>query len=208
VPTLCLDHLTPEQARAFRIADNELTEISTWDDRLLAEQLKELSVHGLDFNIEATGFEMGEIDLRIASLEEPPERDDDPADEVPEVSARPALSKNGDLWILDRHRLLCGSALETPAFSALMGEEQAAMGFTIRPTTRRSKAMRAASARPTIAPSRWPRVRWTVPNSLPFSVRPCATWRPVALTAPSISSAWTGAMWKSCWAPVAPSMAS
>src|SRR5712671_1261260 len=116
VPTLCLDHLTPEQARAFRIADNRLTEISTWDDRLLAEQLKELSLHGLDFTLEATGFEMGEIDLRIASLDQPPERDDDPADVVPEVSAGPPLSKNEDLWVLDRHRLLCGSALETPAF--------------------------------------------------------------------------------------------
>jgi DNA modification methylase len=133
VPTLCLDHLTPEQARAFRIADNRLTEISTWDDRLLAEQLRDLSLHGLDFTLEATGFDMGEIDLRIASLEEPPERDDDPADVVPEVSAGPALSKNGDLWVLDRHRLLCGSALETPAFAALMGEEQAAMGFTDPP---------------------------------------------------------------------------
>jgi hypothetical protein len=78
VPTLCLDHLTPEQTRAFRIADNRLTEISTWDDRLLAEQLRDLSLHGLDFTLEATGFEMGEIDLRIASLEEPPERDDRP----------------------------------------------------------------------------------------------------------------------------------
>ena len=71
VPTLRLDHLTPAQARAFMIADNRLTEIGTWDDRLLAEQLKELSVQGLDFALEVTGFEMGEIDLRIASLEEP-----------------------------------------------------------------------------------------------------------------------------------------
>jgi DNA modification methylase len=133
VPTLCLDHLTPEQARAFRIADNRLTEISTWDDRLLAEQLRDLSLHGLDFSLELTGFEMGEIDLRVASLEEPPERDDDPADVVPEVSAGPPLTKYGDLWVLDRHRLLCGSALETPAFAALMGEEQAAVGFTDPP---------------------------------------------------------------------------
>ena len=132
VPTLCLDHLTPEQTRAFRIADNRLTEISTWDDRLLAEQLRDLSLHGLDFTLEVTGFEMGEIDLRIASLEEPPERDD-PADLVPEVSAGPPLTKYGDLWVLDRHRLLCGSALETPAFAALMGEEQAAVGFTDPP---------------------------------------------------------------------------
>src|SRR5271169_5683141 len=39
VPTLCLDHLTPAQARAFMIADNRLTEIAVWDDQLLAQQL-------------------------------------------------------------------------------------------------------------------------------------------------------------------------
>ena len=44
VPTICLDHLSEAQARAFMIADNRLTENSVWDDRLLAEQLKELSV--------------------------------------------------------------------------------------------------------------------------------------------------------------------
>src|SRR5262245_5127430 len=43
VPTLCLDHLSPAQARVFMIADNRLSEIATWDDRLLAEQLKDLS---------------------------------------------------------------------------------------------------------------------------------------------------------------------
>ena len=133
VPTLCLDHLTPEQARAFRIADNKLTQNATWDDRLLAEQLRDLSLHGLDFNIEVTGFEMGEIDLRIASLEQPPKRDNDPADVVPEVLAGPPLSKNEDLWVLDRHRLLCGSALETLAFAALMGQDRAATVFVDPP---------------------------------------------------------------------------
>src|ERR1700757_5122597 len=52
VPTLCLDHLSPAQARAFMIADNRLAEIAVWDDRLLAEQLKELTLVGLDFGIE------------------------------------------------------------------------------------------------------------------------------------------------------------
>ena len=47
VPTSCLEHLTPAQARAFRIADNKLTENATWDDRLLAEQLRDLSLSGL-----------------------------------------------------------------------------------------------------------------------------------------------------------------
>ena len=119
VPALCLDHLTPAQARAFRIADNRLTEISEWDDRLLAEQLKELSVLGLDFNIEVTGFEMGEIDFRIASLEGLSEADDDPADALPDTPAGPRVCNLGDLWILGRHRVLCDSALDRHAFATL-----------------------------------------------------------------------------------------
>src|SRR6202045_945513 len=134
VPTLCLDHLPPAQARAFMIADNRLTEIATWDDRLLAQQLKELSLLGLDFNIETTGFQMGEIDLRIASLEELSETDADPADVLSEVPASPPLSKIGDAWVLGRHRVLCGDARDAAAFTMLLGEERAAMVFTDPPT--------------------------------------------------------------------------
>jgi DNA modification methylase len=133
VPTICLDHLTPEQALAFRIADNRLTEISTWDDRLLAQQLKELSLVGLNFDIEAIGFEIGEIDFRIAALEDPPEAEDDPADAVPALPTGPALSKVGDLWILGPHRVLCGNALDREAFAKLLGGERAAMVFTDPP---------------------------------------------------------------------------
>src|SRR5215472_2206219 len=134
VATLCLDHLTPAQAGAFMIADNRLTEIATWDDRLLAEQLRDLSLSGLDFDIEVTGFEMGEIDLRIASLEDTPAGDEaDPADVLPEVAAGPAVSNLGDLWVLGRHRVLCGNALDLDALAALMGEERASMVFTDPP---------------------------------------------------------------------------
>src|SRR5438105_10786980 len=100
VPTACLDHLTPAQARAFMIADNRLTEISAWDDRLLAQQLKDLSLLGLDFSLEVTGFTMGEIDLLIDSLEEEPAQGDDPGDVVPEAPAGPPVTKIGDLWLL------------------------------------------------------------------------------------------------------------
>src|SRR5438477_2671550 len=133
VPTACLDHLTPAQARAFMIADNRLTEISAWDDRLLAQQLKDLSLLGLDFSLELTGFEMGEIDLRIESLEGVPDRANDPGDAAPDVSAGPAISKIGDSWVLGRHRVLCDNALDPAAYAALMGEERAAMVFTDPP---------------------------------------------------------------------------
>jgi ParB-like nuclease domain len=196
VPTLCLDHLSPEQARAFRIADNRLTEISAWDDRLLAQQLKDLSLLGLDFNIEVTGFEMAEIDLRIAGLEEVPEQADDPADAVPEVSAGPSVSKLGDLWLLGGHRVFSGNALDPKAFAALMGDERAAMVFTDRPTMCRSTVIQAASARSIIAPSRWLRPRWTQPNSLLSSARLSATSAHSVLMAHCTTSAWTGAMSK------------
>jgi DNA modification methylase len=131
VPTLCLDHLTPAQARAFMIADNRLAEIAAWDDRLLAEQLKALSLLGLDFNIEVTGFEMGEIDLRITSLEDVPDQGNDPADAVPE--AGPRVTKIGDAWVLGYHRVLCSDALDAAAYTMLLGEERAAMVFTDPP---------------------------------------------------------------------------
>src|SRR2546421_5866492 len=93
VPVIALEHLDAAQQRAFAIADNRLTENSTWDDRLLAEQLKELSVLDLSFDLEATGFDMGEIDFRIESLGEKAEGPD-PADQLflPCRSERPAAS--------------------------------------------------------------------------------------------------------------------
>ena len=127
VPTLCLDHLSPAQARAFMIADNRLSEVAIWDDQLLAQQLKELSLLGLDFNIELTGFEMGEIDLRIAALDDTPEQPEDPADIIPEPLERPPVSQIGDRWLLGEHRVLCGNALDVDAFAALMGENRAAV---------------------------------------------------------------------------------
>ena len=132
VPTVRVDHLTPEQIRAFRIADNRLTENATWDDRLLAEQLRDLSLAGLDFDIEVTGFEMPEIDVRISSLDSAPEQGSDPADVVPELLPG-TVSKFGDMWFLDRHRVLCGDARDGAAFAALMSEEPAAMVFTDPP---------------------------------------------------------------------------
>src|SRR6185312_527218 len=56
VPTIGLDELSDEQARAYMLADNKLTDRSTWDDQLLAEYLKELSELTISFDIDATGF--------------------------------------------------------------------------------------------------------------------------------------------------------
>ena len=68
VPTICLDHLSETQVRAFMIADNKLTENAAWNERLLAEQFKTLSEVELDFSIDVTGFQMSEIDMKIEGL--------------------------------------------------------------------------------------------------------------------------------------------
>jgi DNA modification methylase len=81
-----------------------------------------LTALALDFDIEAIGFEPPEIDLRIQSLDMTPE---DIADDF-EIATGPIVSKPGDLWILDSHRLYCGSALDLAAFHTVLAGERAA----------------------------------------------------------------------------------
>ena len=131
VPTICLDHLTQAQAQAFMVADNRLAENATWDNRLLAESFRDLSLQGLNFSLEATGFDMGEIDILIEGLEEAPPGDD-PADDLPTPSDV-AISQPGDLWALGPHRVLCGNALQEEDFETLMEGKKASIVFTDPP---------------------------------------------------------------------------
>lgn len=133
VPTIRLAHLTPTQARAFMIADNRLTDNSTWDEQLLGQQLKELAEVHLEFRLDATGFDVGEIDLLIEGVASAPQGAGDPVDCIPNLPVRPPVSQLGDLWLLDRHRLYCGSALEEGTYHTLMAHTQAAMVFTDPP---------------------------------------------------------------------------
>jgi DNA modification methylase len=130
IPVIRLEHLTPEQARAFAIADNRLTETSVWDEALLAGHLKVLSGLDLSFDLEATGFSIGEIDLKIAGLNIAIGNDDAPEAPLPDG---PAITVFGDVWSLDDHRVVCGDSLEASTYAALMGDERAAMVFTDPP---------------------------------------------------------------------------
>ena len=130
VPVIYLDHLSPDQIKAFAIADNRLSEMSSWNDGLLAVQLKELSLVNLDFDLEATGFTVGEIDLRIEGLDNV---EDDLADELPPVVEGPAVTQLGDLWLLGNHRLYCGNAQEAESFEQLMNAQSAGMVITDPP---------------------------------------------------------------------------
>src|SRR6266571_2045863 len=130
VPVIRLASLTEAQARAFAIADNRLTENSTWDDRLLGEIFVELAALDLDFSLEVTGFPMGEIDLRIEGFSVSAEPRLDPADQIPEFSDQPPVSAIGDLWHLGKHhRILCGNALDAASYEVLMKGKRAQVVF-------------------------------------------------------------------------------
>lgn len=130
VPTIRLEHLTETQARAFLVADNRLTEISVWDQRLLGEQFKALSILELDFGVDVTGFEVGEIDVMIEGLAPASDGKENPADAIPEFGAKTRVAQAGDLWRLDRHRVYCGDARDDAAYSFLMQGRRATAVFS------------------------------------------------------------------------------
>ena len=132
VPAIRLD-LTEAEARAFMIADNRLADLAAWDERLLAGALNDLSELKLDFSIEATGFTMGEIDLRIEGLSTESQEADERADAIPPPGQQIPLSKTGDLWLLRDHRVYCGTALDARSYETLMQGMRAAMVFTDPP---------------------------------------------------------------------------
>jgi DNA modification methylase len=132
IPIIPLTHLSSAQVKAFIIADNKLAENSTWDEILLGEQLRSLSEIDLTFSLEATGFEMGEIDILIEGLSQPVDVDQDPADDLP-AQSEISVSAPGDLWQLGRHRVLCGNSLEPESYALLMCQQLADVVFTDPP---------------------------------------------------------------------------
>jgi DNA modification methylase len=107
VPVIQASHLTDAQARAFRIADNKLTELGGWDDGLLAAELARLREE--DYDIGLLGFDETEIEDLLAGLDGPEGAADGDPDTAPEPPADP-VTRPGDLWQLGTHRLLCGDA--------------------------------------------------------------------------------------------------
>jgi DNA modification methylase len=130
VPVIRLSHLTESQRMAFLIADNRLTENSSWDERLLGEQLKILSELDLDFDLDTIGFEAPEIDIFIEGLTVVPEAD--PDDRVPEIT-KSAVTVPGDLWQLGKHRVFCGNSLISANYERLMEATKADLIITDPP---------------------------------------------------------------------------
>jgi DNA modification methylase len=126
VPCIRLDHLTDTQRKAYIIADNKLALNAGWDEEMLSLELTDLA--SLDFDVSLTGFSEDELAGLLAETTEG-ETDEDA---VPEVPAQP-VTVEGDVWLLGRHRLMCGDSTSIDAVERLMAGRKADMVFTDPP---------------------------------------------------------------------------
>ena len=129
LPAVRVDYLTDDEKRAYVIADNRIAEKAGWDREALAIEFAHLTSIDLGFEIDTLGFTTTEIDLVIAEADATEaELDED----LPALPQQPATVL-GDLWILGKHKLLCGSALERTAYEQLLGDRKARMALTDPP---------------------------------------------------------------------------
>ena len=122
VPIIKLDHLTPAQVRAYRIADNRLSEMAGWDDQMLAEEFNALIEQ--DYDVTLTGFNLNEIARLI--------EDPDPDPPAPDPPENP-ICQHGDLWLLGKHRLLCGDSTLADDVARLCNGDSPALMVTDPP---------------------------------------------------------------------------
>lgn len=115
VPVLVATHLTPEQIRAYRIADNKTAEIADWDHDRLIQEITELEK--MAFDIDLLGFAPDELQELCGAEMTPGLTDPDEVPEPPEA----AVTQPGDLWLLGDHRLLCGDAGKPEEVDRLRG---------------------------------------------------------------------------------------
>ncbi len=114
VPVHVATDLTPDEVRAYRLADNKTAELASWDDAMLSIELDALRGAGIDWTL--LGFDEEELAKLLAPAGT--EGLTDP-DAVPEKPADP-ITKPGDLWLLGKHRLLCGDSTSATDVARLL----------------------------------------------------------------------------------------
>ena len=127
VPCLRLGHLTDAQKKAYVIADNKLALNAGWDDEMLRLELADLQE--ADFDLSLTGFDDDELNALLAKAVEEGLTDEDAVPEVPETP----VTVEGDVWVLGRHRLMCGDSTSIDAVDKLMDGNKVDLVFTDPP---------------------------------------------------------------------------
>lgn len=119
--------LSPTQIKAYRLADNRVAQESTWNDDLLSLEFEDLKE--ADFDLSLTGFNDEEI-ANLFPEELPPGCGEE--DSIPEISEE-AISKRGDIWILGKHRLMCGDSTSITDIEKLISGNKIDILFTDPP---------------------------------------------------------------------------
>lgn len=127
VPCVKENHLTETQKRAYIIADNKLSLNAGWDNELLAVELSELE--GADFNLDLLGFDEAELSSIFDADKDVSDDDFDVEKELEE----PCFSKTGDIWMLGKHRIICGDSTDSSTFEKLLGETKVNLVCTDAP---------------------------------------------------------------------------
>lgn len=127
VPCVRENHLTETQKRAYIIADNKLSLNAGWDNELLAVELSELE--GADFNLDLLGFDEAELSSIFDADKDVSDDDFDVEKELEE----PCFSKTGDIWMLGKHRVICGDSTDSSTFEKLLGETKVNLVCTDAP---------------------------------------------------------------------------
>lgn len=116
IPALRVADLSAEELRAFRLADNRLAEMSSWDEELLAAEMQALQQ--IDVRIDDFGFSPQWLRGELGELFEPAQPAQDSDDEPVEVHEK-QVTKRGDIWILREHRVGCGDSTDQAHLAAL-----------------------------------------------------------------------------------------
>ena len=129
VPCVLVDYLTEAQKKAYILADNRYAEDAGWDEEMLRLEIEALE--GMDFNLGLTGFDEDEI-VDLFDTDNTSDVEDDDFD-LEEALEQAAFVKQGDIWTVGRHRLMCGDATKKEDVEKLMEDKKANLVVTDPP---------------------------------------------------------------------------
>ena len=126
VPCVFVDHLTEAQKKAYIIADNRFALDAGWDEEMLKLEIEALQ--DMAFDLSLTGFD----DAELSKLFETDDVKDDEFDVEAELQ-KPTKTQIGDIWLLGKHKLVCGDSTKAETFVLLMNDEKANLVITDPP---------------------------------------------------------------------------
>lgn len=127
VPCVFVDYLTEAQKKAYIIADNRMAMDAGWDEELLKVEIEALQAE--DFDLSLTGFDEKELAVFFDTSDNAKEDDFDVDAEL----EKPCISKTGDIWIIGRHKVICGDSTDPAVFEKLLGDTKVNLVCTDAP---------------------------------------------------------------------------